>query len=176
MFKVFILQGISLVRQENNKVGSMQSKLLTFLAIAWTNTFAYAQEPMDGYYSNDLLDAVNEAKQTPHHYDYSSTYRYKRTTSQSIEMDRLDLGEMDDAMLQGALDAPSAGEPEGPTKAEIANLDEGEVDTDSIQPRVDYSLPTLPIASGGSISRSGNGVMSTQGIQNAGSIISTPRP
>jgi hypothetical protein len=61
---------------------------------------ALSIEPMDDYYANDLLDAVDQAKSSPHHYDYSSTYRYKRTTAQSIELNRLKLEELDNTRLK----------------------------------------------------------------------------
>ena len=59
-----------------------------------------AIEPMDNYYANDLLDAVDQAKSAPHHYDYSNSYRYKRTTAQSINLNRLNLEELDDTRLK----------------------------------------------------------------------------
>jgi hypothetical protein len=56
-----------------------------------TPVFADASYPgdRDDYYSDDLEAAVTEAKQRTHHYDYSNTLRYNRTTSQSIEIPRL---------------------------------------------------------------------------------------
>lgn len=131
---------------------------------------------MDGYYSNDLLDAVHEAKQTPHHYDYSNTYRYKRTTAQSIEMDRLDLGEMEDAGLAGALDAPAAGEEESENENGLAQVDEQTLRKDRPQLSEQYTLPSPNISSGRSVSHTNNGIMSTQGISNSSTLVSTPRP
>lgn len=61
---------------------------------------ALSIEPMDNYYADDLLDAVDQAKSSPHHYDYSNYYRYKRTTAQSIELNRLNLKELDATRLK----------------------------------------------------------------------------
>ena len=50
-------------------------KTLLFILLS-LSIHCYAIEPMDNYYANDVIDAVNQAKERPHHYDYSSTYRY----------------------------------------------------------------------------------------------------
>lgn len=55
---------------------------------------------MDDYYANDLLEAVDQAKSSPHHYDYSNSYRYKRTTAQSIDLNRLNLSELDETRVK----------------------------------------------------------------------------
>lgn len=60
---------------------------------------ATAIEPMDHYYADDISEAVDQAREQPHHYDYSNSYRYKRTTAQSIELNRMDLEELDDTRL-----------------------------------------------------------------------------
>jgi len=138
---------------------------------------AFGQDALDGYYSNDLIDAVHEAKQTAHHYDYSNTYRYKRTTAQSIEMDRLDLGEMEDTGLAGALDTPAAGDEAIKSEDGLAQVDEQTLRKDRPQINERYSLPTQSIGSGRAIHHSNNGaIMSTQGISNSGTLVSTPRP
>jgi len=149
-------------------------------SLIFSLAFAHAsmgQDALDGYYSNDLLDAVHEAKQTPHHYDYSNTYRYKRTTAQSIEMDRLDLGEMEETGLAGALDAPAAGEKEISSEEGLAQIDEQALRKDRPELNQRYTLPTQSIGSEKAISHSNNGlIMSTQGISNSGTLVSTPRP
>lgn len=43
----------------------------------------------DEYYSSDIYNAIKEAKVRTHHYDYSNSLRYNRTTSQSIQIPRL---------------------------------------------------------------------------------------
>ena len=74
---------------------------MKFIALLFFLSFSsYAIEPMDNYYADDLLDAVDQAKSSPHHYDYSNYYRYKRTTAQSIELNRLDLNELDKTRLE----------------------------------------------------------------------------
>lgn len=75
--------------------------LLFFLSLS-----SYGIEPMDNYYADDLLDAVDQAKASPHHYDYSNYYRYKRTTAQSIELNRLGLDELDKTRLESTQTNP----------------------------------------------------------------------
>jgi len=70
-----------------------------FSILTFSSLSSLAIEPMDNYYSNNILDAVNQAKEKPHHYDYSNTYRYKRTTAQSIQLDRLKLDELENTHL-----------------------------------------------------------------------------
>ena len=74
---------------------------MKFIALLFFFTaHALSIEPMDNYYADDLLDAVDQAKSSPHHYDYSNHYRYKRTTAQSIELNRLNLRELDATRLK----------------------------------------------------------------------------
>ena len=63
---------------------------------------AVAINPGDDYYSDDIFEAINEAKKRPHHYDYSSQKRYNRTTTQSIEIPRLMNAEMKETSIQSA--------------------------------------------------------------------------
>lgn len=140
-------------------------------------SLSHSQDAMDGYYSNDLLDAVHEAKQAPHHYDYSNTYRYKRTTAQSIEMDRLDLDEMEETGLAGALDAPASGEDTTQSEEDIAQVDEQTLRKDRPELKPEFSLPTQAVVPQNTIiSHSNNGITSTQGIHNSSTLVSTPRP
>lgn len=155
----------------------MSVKHLSIFVLFVAAQSAFGQDALDGYYSNDLLDAVHEAKQTAHHYDYSNTYRYKRTTAQSIEMDRLDLGEMEETGLAGALDSPAAGDEVIESEEDLAQVDEQTLRKDRPQVSERYSLPTQPVASGRAIIHHNNGtIMSTQGISNSSTLVSTPRP
>lgn len=61
---------------------------------------ASAINPNDDYYSDDIFKAIKEAKKSPHHYDYSNSKRYNRTTTQSIEIPRLLNTEMKDTSIQ----------------------------------------------------------------------------
>ena len=63
---------------------------------------AVAINPSDDYYSDDIFEAINEAKKRPHHYDYSRQKRYNRTTTQSIEIPRLMNAEMKETSIQSA--------------------------------------------------------------------------
>lgn len=62
----------------------------------------------DDYYSDDLEAAVTEAKQRTHHYDYSNTLRYNRTTSQSIEIPRLQNQDLAYTAIETPALAPTA--------------------------------------------------------------------
>ncbi len=62
------------------------SKMKFIALLFFFSSFVYSIEPMDDYYAADLLEAVDQAKARPHHYDYSNHYRYKRTTAQSIDL------------------------------------------------------------------------------------------
>lgn len=57
--------------------------------ICFLSLSVQAQQLNDDYYANDVLKAIKEAKHRPHHYDYSSMYRYSRTTSQSLDIPKL---------------------------------------------------------------------------------------
>lgn len=70
-----------------------------FFFLIINSVYSHGIEPMDNYYSDDLLDAVDQAKMKPHHYDYSNQFRYKRSTAQSIDLNRLDLDELDETRL-----------------------------------------------------------------------------
>lgn len=61
--------------------------LLLFFPLAACS--AWAINPHDEYYADDIFTAIEEAKKRPHHYDYSSAKRYNRTTTQSLDIPRL---------------------------------------------------------------------------------------
>lgn len=137
----------------------------------------WAQESLDGYYSSDLLDAVHEAKTSAHHYDYSNTYRYKRTTSQSIELNRMNLDEMDDTTLEGTLDKQVMQQTESADV--ILTLDDQDrVSTYNENKNIssDQLNPINGVPSGRAISHSNNGTLLSEGVINNGSLVSTPRP
>jgi hypothetical protein len=76
-------------------------------------TGAELQKLNDDYYSEDLDAAVNEARARTHHYDYSNSLRYERTTSQSILFPRLQNDELESTVIETpSLGATSAGKPE----------------------------------------------------------------
>lgn len=49
----------------------------------------WSMNPHDEYYADDIFTAIQEAKKRPHHYDYSSSKRYNRSTTQSLDIPRL---------------------------------------------------------------------------------------
>lgn len=76
-----------------------------------------AQQINDDYYANDVLKAIKEAKHRPHHYDYSSIYRYSRTTSQSLDIPKLLSDELSSTVITDSV----ASDPLNPTKISSAD-------------------------------------------------------
>lgn len=146
-------------------------KKLLFILIA-QSSISLAVEPMDNYYADDLIDAVNQAKERPHHYDYSSTYRYKRTTAQSIEMNRLDLDEMDDTRLEMQGKAVSL----LPGEQSIENPNQLPNEQNSPKQTNTASIPIQNVIPVSSHYHSIYGQHSSEGIVNQGTLVSTPRP
>jgi len=150
-------------------------KLFLCVTLAASSFTAQAIDSMDGYYSNDLLGAVDEAKEKPHHYDYSNTYRYKRTTAQSIDLNRINLNELEETHLsmsaQGNDDAdildvrPNGELAQGEQRVELIELPTNNTFTSS-----SFILQNTGVA------RSTNGATSSSGILNQSTLISTPRP
>ena len=136
-------------------------------------TLTNAMEPIDGYYSNDLLGAVDEAKERPHHYDYSNTYRYKRTTAQSIHLNQIDLNDLEDTHL--SMTKTNKGNNNEHLIAEEISLD-----NDSLNPlnKSDQSilLPSASLPKNTATSISLMGELSSSGILNNSTLQSTPRP
>jgi len=150
-------------------------KLFLCVTLVSSSFIAHAIDSMDGYYSNDLLGAVDEAKEKPHHYDYSNTYRYKRTTAQSIDLNRINLNELEETHLsmsaQGNDDAdilevrPNSELAQGEQRVELNKLPTNNTFTSS-----SFILQNTGVA------RSTNGATSSSGILNQSTLVSTPRP
>jgi hypothetical protein len=145
-------------------------KKLLFI-LMFTSVNSYGVEPMDNYYADDLIDAVNQAKERPHHYDYSSTYRYKRTTAQSIDLNRLDLNELDETRLE--MQGQSAELIPDASDEELLSL------KDNKRIPKEGSAPAIQIQNNIPVStyyESSYGTHYTNGALNQGSLVSTPRP
>ncbi|WP_396587275.1 hypothetical protein [Bermanella sp. R86510] len=149
-------------------------KYLTLTLLFLLNVLAHA-EPMDKYYSNDINTAVDTARQQTHHYDYSTVYRYKRTTAQSIELKKLDLDELDETRL--TMDANVETTDKNQTNVATNSVDENTDNEISIEGNLNQKLPVqaLPISIN-SIYSSNQGDMSSTGILQGGQVVSTPRP
>ncbi len=150
-------------------------KLFLYVTLASSSFTAYAIESMDGYYSNDLLGAVDEAKEKPHHYDYSNTYRYKRTTAQSIDLNRINLNELEETHLsmsaQGNDDADIL---EVRSNGEFAQGGQ-RIELNKIPANSTFTSSSFILQNTG-VARSTNGATSSSGILNQSTLISTPRP
>ena len=131
---------------------------------------AHSIEPMDNYYSNNILDAVNQAKEKPHHYDYSSTYRYKRTTAQSIELNRLDLEELERTNL--TIDGKNTSILKDVKSNEVVSIEKDMAipSSEKLDISVQHSLPV------NSEYHSQIGSHRSTDVINQGQMISTPRP
>lgn len=147
---------------------------MKFIALLFFFTAsAFSIEPMDDYYADDLLDAVDQAKSSPHHYDYSNHYRYKRTTAQSIELNRLNLKELDATRLKAKNNKQKEGNLEivlvdNLTTAKQESNIKTNVSDDSI------NSPTLSIPSQQYISNQGR--LNSIGVSDRSTIRSTARP
>lgn len=136
--------------------------------------FALAIEPMDNYYANDLIEAVDQAKASPHHYDYSNSYRYKRTTAQSIDLNRLNLKELDDTRLE-----TSKNNNLDTNKLQLAETEAQDNATKSIFPKdLNKERSAIPQATLPKSSHytSNQGTLSSSGIISNSTIITTHRP
>ena len=134
-----------------------------------------AIEPMDGYYSNDLLGAVDEAKETPHHYDYSNTYRYKRTTAQSINLNQINLQELEKTHLSMTVKNNNKDDVlDDPTSSDTLKISEVFQSIGESEQSIGPLSNTLPKNTGRSISIMGE--LSSFGIRNESTLHSTPRP
>ncbi len=150
-------------------------KLFLCATLASLSFMAHSLESMDGYYSNDLLGAVDEAKEKPHHYDYSNTYRYKRTTAQSIDLNRINLNELEETHLsmsaQGNDDADIL---EVRSNGEFAQGDK-RLELNKVPANSSFTSSGFILQNTG-VARSTNGATSSSGILNQSTLISTPRP
>jgi len=142
--------------------------LVIFISLYCLGT--HAIEPMDNYYSNNILDAVNQAKEKPHHYDYSSTYRYKRTTAQSIELNRLDLEELERTNL--TIDGKNTSILKDVKSNEVVSIEKDMAipSSEKLDISVQHSLPV------NSEYHSQIGSHRSTDVINQGQMISTPRP
>lgn len=64
-------------------------KLIALTMMLSATAFSWATNPQDEYYADDIFTAIQEAKTRPHHYDYSRSKRYNRSTTQSLNIPRL---------------------------------------------------------------------------------------
>jgi hypothetical protein len=135
--------------------------------------FAESIEPLDNYYSEDLMDAVTQAKEQPHHYDYSNSYRYKRTTAQSIDLNRIDLEEMDDTRLSINTNKPETNDTVEVTNLSIESSLPQQSDSKSIKTISPIFDNNIPLSSS---YQNSAGSYQASGIIQSGTITSTPRP
>jgi hypothetical protein len=137
---------------------------------------AFSIEAMDDYYANDLLDAVDQAKLSPHHYDYSTTYRYKRTTAQSIELNRLNLSELDETALKSEAGFFEVTEDNDSITIPTDNNGLNNLsDNNPVSSVEKQFIPTTSLPNQSSYT-STYGNFSSSGIQSDSILITTPRP
>lgn len=127
-------------------VKPMKLQLATLLLLVsspslWANNAALEDE----YYSSDIYNAIKEAKVRTHHYDYSNSLRYNRTTSQSIQIPRLLNQEMAITIIETPEVAPE------------------EISTSNASNSVDKKLTDTP-AESRLVQNTGGGSFSTPGV------------
>ena len=148
----------------------MKYFLLHFVLIC---VYSHSLEVQDNYYSNELDTAINQAKEQPHHYDYSNTYRYKRTTAQSIDLNRLGNHELDGTLIKSQEESTKLDvikqNPVIRQGADFANLNLKNFQEDEA-----FQSPSVP--SNQAIYRLNQGTASNRGIVDNNIIVSTPRP
>lgn len=148
-------------------------KSLIIIPMIIVSNLSFGIEPIDGYYSNDLLGAVDEAKERPHHYDYSNTYRYKRTTAQSIHLNQINLNDLENTHLSMSntnIDSKDNNQASKNLPLDNENFESIELSEQFIT----VPKSVLPKNTGTSISIMGE--LSSSGIINNTTIQSTPRP
>jgi hypothetical protein len=134
---------------------------------------AFSIEAMDDYYANDLLDAIDQAKLSPHHYDYSTAYRYKRTTAQSIELNRLNLSELDETTLKSETGFFAVTENKDSITIPVDNNDLN--DNNFVSSVENQFIPRASLPKQSSYT-STYGNFTSSGIQSNSVLITTPRP
>lgn len=99
-------------------------QLLFAIIVTLSSAPSVAVSPQhDEFYSSDMYQAIKEAKQRTHHYDYSRARRYHRTTSQSVDLPRLLNSEMAGTTVKAPLEVDLQPEEERLDKnaAKLAN-------------------------------------------------------
>ena len=79
------------------------SLVVTHIAAA---SSAFAENP---YYGNDIDEAVRDAERNPANLNYVGNRWYNRSTSKSFDFPKLMNREMDEKVIEGALDATASG-------------------------------------------------------------------
>lgn len=143
----------------------------------------FAQQYADGYYTDDISRAVKDARERTHHYDYSSNYRYKRTTAQSIDIQRLDYEELDNTMVEGAVSASAAGKADpNDDKAVLkqhselrgADEDKQRINSNRVNEAQANQFGHYTHSTGNAVTP--NGILSSGAIYSETTLTSTPRP
>lgn len=111
----------------------LHTKYVLLLPALCLSLSAAAVSPQhDEYYSDDIFTAIEEAKHRTHHYNYSRSKRYNRSTSQSIQIPRLLNTEMDEQVIKGAIAATASGDErtnEIPESQRQTDLNSGNTET-----------------------------------------------
>lgn len=143
-----------------------------YLLLILASSTTLAMEPLDNYYSSELDSAVNQAREYPHHYDYSNYYRYKRTTAQSIELNRIGNDELDNTIVDIPEDSVQADE--APEK-QLSHQSNDYSPTNAFEQKgMSYQAP-VATPTGTATYRNGQSVLSNSGIVDNSTIISRPR-
>ena len=102
-------------------------KLIAVLAPLSILPFALAEDGIrigEDYYGNDINAAVLEASQNSRKLNYSHTYWYNRSTSESFNLPKMESSDLDKTNLEGALGATAAGGDLSTAEENIAGSDQ----------------------------------------------------
>jgi len=170
-------------------------KLIAVLAPLFILPFALAEEGIqigEDYYGNDINAAVLEAEQNTRKLDYSHTYWYNRSTSESFNLPSMEFGDLEETNLEGALGSTAAG---GDVNINTKNIAGNErittIEQDnknsellqSTQPAIvqlkdtDVTPEPFNLILERSVHHFPNGdTVTTEGVYSGSVLISTPRP
>lgn len=87
-----------------------------------TSGLTHVSVQADEYYSSDLYRAVEQARISSHHYDYSSALRYNRSTALSISLDPLLNQELSQTLIETPIAVDVAHSPD--TRPSVKHLNE----------------------------------------------------
>ncbi len=165
---------------------------MAVLAPLFILPFSLAEEGIrigEDYYGNDINAAVLEAEQNTRKLDYSHTYWYNRSTSESFNLPKMEFEDLDETNLEGALGATAAG---GEITENIAGnerittIEQDNKNAELIQSTQpakidlqdnDVSLPPVNLILEFNSYRFPNGeLVTTKNVQSGSTLTSTPRP
>lgn len=109
------------------RISSGFCKVVAVLAPLTILPLALAEDSVrvgEDYYGNDINAAVLEASQNTRRLDYSHTYWYNRSTSESFSLPKMQSNDLEGSNLPGALGATAAGGDISAIQEDVAGVDQ----------------------------------------------------